>query len=99
MCGLFFTSAGFTSTCRRYWFLHYCRETGDVDSALEEGRKGREGGRKGNKKGEHFSTFGDVLGLCADEMGLVLFACVALLLASFSQVRGSRTGDYIDYNR
>lgn len=88
MCGMFFANAGFTSTCRRYWFLHCCRERGDVDIALEDGRAGREGGRRGKKERGYSSTFGDVLGLCADEFGMILFACVVLLLSAFSRVRG-----------
>lgn len=90
----YFLNAGFTSTCRRYWFLHCCRERGDVESALEEERAGGEGGEKGKKDGGYSATFADVLGLCAGDWRLILVAFVNLLLAAVSQVRGLWVGPF-----
>ena len=89
---VFFSSAGFTSTCRRYWFLHCCRERGDVEAALEGERAGGEGGEKGKKNGGYSASFADILGLCAEDWRLILIAFATLLLAAVSQVRNKLVG-------
>lgn len=89
---LIFLNAGFTSTCRRYWFLHCCRERGDVESALQEENTGGEGGEKGKKNGGYSASFADILGLCAEDWQLILVAFVTLLLAAVSQVRKKLVG-------
>lgn len=82
-------TTGFTSTCRRYCFLHLCREKGDFESALEAGR---DGSGMGKKKGGYSATIEDVLALCGEDWRLILCAFVALLLAATSQVGGGEKG-------
>ncbi|CAM9793005.1 unnamed protein product [Pylaiella littoralis] len=90
----FLLATGFTSTCRRYCFLHLCRARGDYQSAMEAGWDGTGAGKK---NGGYSATFEDVLALCGEDWRLILCAFVALLLAALSQVLIPHfTGDMID---
>lgn len=88
----FFSNAGFTSTCRCYWFMHCCRERGDIEAAVEGERTGPDGGGKRKKNGGYSASFTDILGLCGEDWRLILIAFANLLLAALSQVRKRLVG-------
>eukprot|EP00752_Nemacystus_decipiens_P014577 g12981.t2 len=92
----FVLATSFTSTCRRYCFLHLCREKGDYEAALEAGRDGGMG-MGGKKNDEYSATIEDILVLCSEDWRLILCAFAALLLAATSQVLIPHfTGNMID---